>query len=74
MKNVENRVMSLVNKHLLNKQSLTKETNLIDLGFDSLDCIELLMETEKEFNIQIKNEDWEKVETIQDVINIIPNK
>lgn len=74
MKNVENRVMSLVNKLLLNKQSLTKETNFKDLGFDSLDCIELLMETEKEFNIQIKNEDWEKVETIQDVINIIPNK
>lgn len=66
--------MSLVNKHLLNKQSLTKETNLIDLGFDSLDSIELLMETEKEFNIHIKDEDWGKVETIQDVINIIPNK
>lgn len=72
MKNVENRVMSLVNKLLLNKQSLNKETNFKDLGFDSLDSIELLMETEKEFNIQIKDEDWENVETIQDVINLIP--
>lgn len=45
-----------------------------DLGADSLDTVELIMEFEKEFDIQIPDEDAEKIATVGDAINYIENK
>ncbi len=45
-----------------------------DLGADSLDTVELVMEFEKAFNIQIPDEDAEKITTVGDVINYLKNK
>lgn len=42
-----------------------------DLGADSLDTVELIMEAEKEFSISIEDEDAEKVKTVEDVVNLI---
>ena len=42
-----------------------------DLGADSLDTVELIMEFEKEFNIQISDEDAEKIQTVADVVSYI---
>lgn len=42
-----------------------------DLGADSLDNVELIMEFEKEFNISIPDEDAEKIFTIQNAIDYI---
>ncbi len=42
-----------------------------DLGADSLDTVELIMEFEKEFNIAIPDEDAEKISTVQDAISYI---
>jgi len=45
-----------------------------DLGADSLDTVELVMEFEKAFNIQIPDEDAEKISTVGDVINYLKAK
>lgn len=45
-----------------------------DLGADSLDTVELVMEFEKAFNIQIPDEDAEKISTVGDVIKYLKEK
>ena len=45
-----------------------------DLGADSLDIVELVMAIEKEFNIEIPDEDAEKIATVQDAVEYITNK
>jgi len=42
-----------------------------DLGADSLDTVELIMEFEKEFNITISDEHAEQIKTVGDAINYI---
>jgi acyl carrier protein len=42
-----------------------------DLGADSLDTVELVMALEEEFELEIPDEDAEKIATVQDVINYI---
>ena len=45
-----------------------------DLGADSLDIVELVMAIEKEFAIEIPDEDAEKITTVQDAVDYIQNK
>ncbi|MBE3595844.1 MAG: acyl carrier protein [Hydrogenibacillus sp.] len=42
-----------------------------DLGADSLDLVELVMEFEDEFEMEISDEDAEKINTVQDVLDYI---
>ena len=44
-----------------------------DLGADSLDTVELIMEFEKEFDIQIPDDEAESIETVGDAISFIEN-
>ena len=45
-----------------------------DLGADSLDIVELVMAMEEEFDMEIPDEDAEKLKTVQDVMEYIQNK
>ncbi len=45
-----------------------------DLGADSLDIVELVMEFEKQFNITIPDEDAEKISTVGDAVTYIDAK
>lgn len=45
-----------------------------DLGADSLDVVELVMELEDEFDLEISDEEAEKISTVQDVISYIESK
>ena len=45
-----------------------------DLGADSLDLTELIMAMEEEFDIEIDDEDAQKIATVQDAINYIKKK
>ncbi len=45
-----------------------------DLGADSLDVVELVMKLEEEFNIQIPDEDAEKITTVADAVKYIEEK
>ena len=44
-----------------------------DLGADSLDIVELVMAIEKEFSIEIPDEDAEKIATVQDAVSYVGN-
>ena len=45
-----------------------------DLGADSLDTVELIMALEEEFDIEIPDEDAQKIKTVKDVIEYIESK
>ncbi|MBD3809916.1 MAG: acyl carrier protein [Sulfuricurvum sp.] len=45
-----------------------------DLGADSLDVVELVMALEEKFDIEIPDDEAEKITTVQDVINYIQSK
>jgi len=54
--------------------SITKETTFIDdLGADSLDIVELIMALEDEFDMEIPEEEAEKITSVGDVVDYIEN-
>ncbi|MGC9364272.1 MAG: acyl carrier protein [Fidelibacterota bacterium] len=56
------------------KSKITKEASFIDdLGADSLDTVELIMKMEEEFDIEIPDEEAEKLKTVGDVVNYLDN-
>ena len=57
------------------RDKLTPEASFIeDLGADSLDIVELVMEFEKEFDIDIPDEDAEKLRTVGDALGYLNSK
>ncbi|UII21260.1 acyl carrier protein [Fulvivirga ligni] len=65
----------LVDKLGIAETEVTPDANLVkDLGIDSLDYAELVMEFEQTFNIRIPDEDAEKLQTINQAVNYIDNK
>lgn len=65
----------VVSKLGVDEAQVTPEASFInDLGADSLDTVELVMEFEKAFNIQIPDEDAEKISTVGDAINYLKTK
>lgn len=62
----------IVDKLGVDENEVTPEATFTnDLGADSLDTVELIMEFEKEFNIAIPDEDAEKIASVQDAISYI---
>lgn len=65
----------IVSKLGVDEGQITPEASFTnDLGADSLDTVELVMEFEKAFNIQIPDEDAEKISTVGDVIRYLNAK
>ncbi len=55
--------------------SITNETTFIDdLGADSLDIVELIMALEEEFDMEIPEEEAEKITSVGDVVTYIENQ
>lgn len=51
------------------------EYNILDdFWFDSLDCVEAIMDLEKEFDITIQDEEAEKCRTVKDVVELVKSK
>ena len=56
------------------EEMIKSDTSFIDdLGADSLDIVELIMSLEEEFDIQIPDNDAEKISTVGDVVEYIKN-
>ncbi len=70
------KVKDIIVKELgVEHEKLTPEASFIDdLGADSLDIVELVMEFEKEFNIDIPDEEAEKLRTVGDAIAYLNEK
>jgi len=69
----EKRIKEIIVEQLgVDEAQITPEASFIDdLGADSLDTVELVMAFEEEFNIEIPDEDAEKIRTVQDVIDYL---
>jgi acyl carrier protein len=70
---VEDKVKEIIIEQLgIEDSEVTSEASFIDdLGADSLDTVELVMAFEDEFDIEIADEDAEKIKKVQDAINYI---
>lgn len=73
---VEEKVRELISKQLgVDIEKVTPEASFIDdLGADSLDTVELVMAFEEAFNIEIPDDDAEKISKVQDAIGYIKDK
>ena len=73
---VENRVIELIVEQLgVSKEEAASTASFIDdLGADSLDIVELVMALEEEFDIEIPDEDAEKIQTIGDAIGYVKDR
>ncbi|KAB2917159.1 MAG: acyl carrier protein [Bacteroidetes bacterium] len=75
MSDIATRVKSIIiDKLSVEESEVTHEASFTnDLGADSLDTVELIMEFEKEFNISIPDDQAEKISTVGDAITYIEN-
>ena len=73
MASVEERVVDIVAEQLgADKEKISADTHFVnDLGADSLDTVELVMELEEEFDINIPDDAAEKIQTIGEAVKHI---
>lgn len=73
---VEEKVKEIIAKQLgVNASEVTPEASFVeDLGADSLDTVELVMAFEEAFNIEIPDEDAEKILKVQNAVDYIKTK
>jgi acyl carrier protein len=71
--NVEAKVKSIISEQLGVKEEEIKTNSsfIEDLGADSLDIVELVMQMEEEFEVEIPDEEAENIKTVQDAVNYI---
>lgn len=65
----------IANELTIDAETITMESRLVDdLKADSLDVVELIMDFEDEFNMEIPDEELPKVRTVGDIVRYIENK
>jgi len=76
MSDIKSKVVTIiVDKLGVEESEVTNEASFTnDLGADSLDTVELIMEFEKEFNIAIPDDQAEKIQTVGDAVTYIQDK
>jgi acyl carrier protein len=75
-KSIEDRVKDIIVDQLgVNADQVTLEAKFIeDLGADSLDTVELVMAFEEEFDIEVPDEEAEKLQSVGDVVTYIQSQ
>ena len=70
---IEERLIEIIIKQFVEgNKPVTLESSFVnDLGADSLDVVELVMELEDEFDVSIPDEDAEKIQTVGDAVKYI---
>ncbi|RAL26148.1 acyl carrier protein [Thermoflavimicrobium daqui] len=69
------RVKGIIVEHLdVDKEAVTLDASVKDdLGADSLDVVDLILQFEDEFGVEIADEEAEKISTVGDIVNYIEN-
>ena len=72
---IEAKVKEIICEQLgVGESEVTPEASFIeDLGADSLDLVELIMALEEEYDIEITDEETEKIRSVQDAVRFIEN-
>lgn len=52
---------------------ISPETTLLELGLDSIDLVDLVMEIEEAFGVTIPDEEFENIKSVSDIIALIEN-
>ncbi len=75
-KSIAEKVKDIIVEQLgVNPEQVTDKASFIeDLGADSLDTVELVMAFEEEFNVEVPDEDAEKLQNVGDVVKYIEDK
>lgn len=75
-KSIEEKVKEIIVEQLgVNPEQVTLTASFIeDLGADSLDTVELVMAFEEEFDVEVPDEESEKLQTVGDVVKYIEDK
>lgn len=70
---VESKMIDIIVEQLsVDKEKVVSEASFVDdLGADSLDLVELIMAMEEEFDVEIPDEEAEKIATVQDAIDFV---
>jgi acyl carrier protein len=73
---LEEKVISIIMEQLdVTREECRLEASFIDdLGADSLDLVELIMEMEENFGIEIADNELDKIRTVQDAIDFLKSK
>ena len=67
------RLLKIVKKYI-KKKEVTPESNLRDLGLDSLDIADILSNIESEFGFEFEDEEFESITTVEDLKKLIEKK
>ena len=69
-------VIKVISEHLdVAESKVTPEAHLVnDLGADTFDTVELVIQVEKATGVKISQDDGDKVQTVQDLINLVEKK
>jgi acyl carrier protein len=76
MAEVTQKIKEIIMERLgVSEEKITPQASFInDLGADSLDTVELMMEIEEAFGVSIEDEDAEKIQTVQDAVDYLEKK
>ncbi len=69
--NVEKLILDKLNK--ITPQKVNLDSDIYDIGIDSLDIVELVTEAEELLNVTITDEELESIKKVKDIINIFKN-
>ncbi|MBG7607747.1 MAG: acyl carrier protein [Akkermansiaceae bacterium] len=75
-KSIEERVKDIIVDQLgVSADQVTSEAKFVeDLGADSLDTVELVMALEEEFDVEVPDDEAEKLQAVKDVVTFITSK
>jgi acyl carrier protein len=73
---IEDRVKRIIGEYLnMNADSIQNDANIVvDLGADSLDEVDMLMNLEDDFDLVIDDNDAQKLKTVQNVVDYVTSK
>lgn len=71
---LKNKLLNILKEQGAKADGLNEDSKLTDLGLDSLDVVQVMMEIESELNIEFATEELKGLSTVKDVLDLIATK